>query len=213
MPDQKRSKNFLKRLKWPTIVSQCLTLAIAFGVVWVNNWYANNERRRKVKYELVAEISLLSSLSQSQVVNFNRFDRGSRIAHFSFERYQNTLNEKASEINRMAYDRDIKIAEDAKAQYDQISYQLALNSSKINALRIEVGDYYDYEKFTMVDSTIAGLNAELSAATFQIFDYAAMNEDEVVNIGSKMPAAALSKQHEIAKRTERVIEIIKTELH
>jgi len=194
MPDHKRSKNFLKRLNWSTIVSQCLTLAIAFGVVWINNWYSNNERRRKVKYELVAEISLLSSLSQSQVVNFNRFDRGSRIAYFSFERYQNTLNAKASEINRMAYDRNIKTAENAKAQYDEISYQLALNSSRINTLRIEVGDYYDYEKFTMVDS-IARLNAELSAATFQMFEYATMNEDEVVNIGSKIPAAALSKQY------------------
>lgn len=213
MRDDKPSRNFLKRLTWPTIVSQCLTLAIAFGVVWINNWYSNNERRRKVKYELVAELSLLSSLSQSQVVNFNRFDRGSRIAYFSFERYQNTLNAKASEINRMAYDRDIKIAEDAKAQYDEISYQLALNTSRINALRIEVGDYYDYEKFTMVDSTITRLNADLSAATFQIFEYAAMNEDELVNIGSKMPAAALSKQHEIAERTERVIEIIRTELN
>jgi hypothetical protein len=82
MPDHKRSKNFLKRLNWSTIATQCLTLAIAFGVVWINNWYSNNERRRKVKYELVAEISLLSSLSQSQVVNFNKFDRGSRIAYF-----------------------------------------------------------------------------------------------------------------------------------
>jgi len=213
MPDHKRSKNFLKRLNWSTIATQCLTLAIAFGVVWINNWYSNNERRRKVKYELVAEISLLSSLSQSQVVNFNKFDRGSRIAYFSFERYRNALNENASEINRLAYDRDIEIAEDAKAQYDEISYQLTLNTSKLNALRIEVSDYYDYEKFTMVDSTIARLNAELSAATFQLFEYASMNEDEVVNIGSKMPAAALSKQHEIAKRAERVIEIIRTELH
>jgi hypothetical protein len=213
MPDPKRSKNFFKSLKWSTIASQCLTLAIAFGVVWINNWYSNNERRRKVKYELVAEISLLSSLSQSQVINFNKFDRGSRIAHFSFERYQNTLNEKASEINRLAYDRDVEVTEDAKAQYDEISYQLALNSSKINALRIEVADYYDYEKFTMVDSTIARLNAELSAETFQLFEYAGMNEDEVVSIGSKMPTAALSKQHEIAKRAEQIIEIIKTELH
>ena len=95
----------------------------------------------------------------------------------------------------MAYDRNIKTAENAKAQYDEISYQLALNSSRINTLRIEVGDYYDYEKFTMVDSTIARLNAELSAATFQMFEYATMNEDEVVNIGSKIPAAALSKQY------------------
>ncbi|MEI9918413.1 MAG: hypothetical protein WDO14_06375 [Bacteroidota bacterium] len=166
-----------------------------------------------MKYELVAEISLLSSLSQSQVVNFNKFERGSRIAHFSFERYQNALNGNVTEINRLAYDRDMKIVEDAKAQYDEISYQLTLNNSKINALRIEVGDYYDYEKFTMVDSSITRLNAELSAATFQIFEYATMNEDEVVNIGSKMPAAALSKQHEIATRAERVIEIIKTELH
>src|SRR3954469_18360969 len=180
MPDNKPLINFIKRLNWPTIVSQCLTLAIAFGVVWINNWYSDNERQRKVKYELVAEISLLSSLSQSQVINFNRFDRGSRIAHFSFERYQNTLNAKASEINRMAYDRDIKVAEDAKAQYDEISYQLALNSSKINALRIEVGDYYDYEKLMMVDSTINRLNVELGAATFQLFHYAAMNEDQEV---------------------------------
>lgn len=214
MHDQKRSKNFFKKLKWPTIVSQCLTLAIAFGVVWINNWYSNNERRRKVKYELVAEISLWSSLSQSQVINFNRFNRGSRIAYFSFERYQqNTSNAKASEINRLAYDRDIKVAEDAKTQYDGISYQLALNNSKINALRIEVGDYYDYEKFLMVDSTITRLNVELNPATFQIFDYAAMNEDEVVNIGSRMPAAALKRQHEIAERAKRAIEIIRTELH
>src|SRR3954463_1214159 len=111
MREHKRSKNFLT-LNWSTIASQCLTLAIAFGVVWINNWYSNNERRRKIKYELVAEISLLSSLSQSQVVNFNRFDRGSRIAYFSFARYQNALNGKPSEINKLAYDRDI-ITEDA----------------------------------------------------------------------------------------------------
>ncbi|HMJ67377.1 MAG TPA: hypothetical protein VK508_00700 [Cyclobacteriaceae bacterium] len=106
----------------------------------------------------------------------------------------------------------MEVTKDAKAQYDEISYQLALNSSKMNALRIEASDYYDYEKFTMVDSTIARLNAELNAATFQLFEYAGMNEDEVVNIGSKMPAAALSKQHEIAKRAQRVIEVIRTEL-
>jgi hypothetical protein len=123
------------------------------------------------------------------------------------------LNAKVTEINRLAYERDMKIVEDAKAQYDEISYQLTLNSSKINALRIEVGDYYDYEKFAMVDSTITLLNAELNAATFQIFEYATMNEDEVVNIGSKMPAAALSKQHEISKRAEQAIEIIRTELY
>ncbi|MEJ0029045.1 MAG: hypothetical protein WDO15_01150 [Bacteroidota bacterium] len=113
----------------------------------------------------------------------------------------------------MAYDRDAEVAKDAKAQYDEISYQLALNSSKINALRIEVSDYYDDEEFTKVDSTIARLNAELSATTFQLFEYGRMNEDEVVNIGSKMPAAALSKQQEIAKRAERVIDIVRTELH
>ncbi len=123
------------------------------------------------------------------------------------------MNAKASEINRMAYDRDAEVAKDAKAQYDEISYQLALNSSKINALRIEVSDYYDDEEFTKVDSTIARLNAELSATTFQLFEYGRMNEDEVVNIGSKMPAAALSKQQEIAKRAERVIDIVRTELH
>jgi hypothetical protein len=212
MPDHQPSTNFLRRLNWSTIVTQCLTLAIAFGVVWINNWYSNNERRRKVKYELVAEISLLSSLSQSQVVNFNKFDRGSRIAYFSFERYQNTLNAKVNEINRVAYDRDIKIVENAKAQYDEISYQLALNSSRINSLRIEVGDYYDYEKVMMIDSTITRLNAELSDATFQMFEYATMNEDELLNIGSKMPAAALSKQHEIAKRAERVIAVVRNEL-
>jgi hypothetical protein len=76
-------------------------------------------------------------------------------------------------------------------------HQLALSSSKINALRIEVRDHYDYEKFTMVDSAITRLNTELSAGTFQIFDYGAMNEDAVVSPNWHLNSLRLQTHHRI----------------